>query len=522
MMTRKSRFGEALQSAIDKALEQDTPDIPAEHKARMFQELLDFYRAKQATIDLAIDGAVKLSASSWGASQVGRLEGTMRKDIAQVDGEVARGVLRSAELQPFVEAAQAQGVAAVSAGVSLGFDALVGVAAGLDALLRLDNDTMILRGWGIVDLGPDLFAGIGLNLGIWPALPTTDKKSYIGGLLLDVPLGPAIPVVIRIMVVQEGPGTKSSPSDFTLLGFTFAISAGKGGGLMVYRGVQYALAMPSRRAKLTVCNCTDGTNPCKPGTSSVPQNAVSTLVCTLENTSGKTITVASGGEMTIRMPSYFSSSDASSIQVKPPSGWISEGWNTNTVTLQYTGSSTLQWTDPLSITLMNVKPSKSSPTDGKVTVRIPDAEVPDATIDIPGVSAEASLTLVPSIKYATISKWTADFPNFKLIDGYPTSGTNVPATSQDDQNAVVPLTKVVDSNGKTWDLGYQFYVDDTTKQPCFRACWYQENTIPRNGSTLYGPNFVVLTTTGQDSTAYYSNVIDAPNYIKIISVALNP
>jgi hypothetical protein len=517
MKAGSSRFGDALQGAIDRALQAETPDIPAEHKAELLREMQEFHRKHRATIDLAVDGAVALAGSPEGRSQVERLEGSLRRDIARVDGEPARALLRRAELQPVVGSAQAEGVVAVSVGVSLGLSiVLIGAAAGADALINVNDDHVYVRGFGVADVGLDLFAGIGLNIGIWQAMPAIDQKTYIGGLLIDVPLGPA---VIRVMAVREGPGMWSSPSDFRLLGFTIAINYGVGAGVMVYRGPQYTLGIAPRRASLTVCNCTDGTDPCKPGTSSVAQNVSSKLLCTLENTSEKTITIAPGSTLTLTMPQFFTSSDVSAIQVTPPSNWTSQGWDNRSLTLAYSGSSSLDWTDALNITLANVKPSQADPLDGEVSVRIPDAEVQGATIDKPGVVAAANLTLVPAIKYATIS-WTATFPNFTLDAGQPSSGTNVTAVSQDSQNTVVMLTEVTDSNNKPWELGYQFYIDDTTQQPYFRACWYEQGTFVKYGTTLFAPNFMVLTSSNQASTAYYDNVQGNPNTMQI-TVKLN-
>lgn len=517
MTGSSSRFGEALQGAIDQASRTDTPDIPAEHKAGLLRELLAFYRKHRATIDHAVDGAAALSGSPDGRSEVERLEGALRQDISRVDGEAARALLRRAELQPVVSSAQAEGVVAVSVGVSLGLSVLlIGAAAGADALINVDDDRVYVRGFGVVDAGLDVFAGIGLNIGIWQAMPTIDQKTYIGGLLIDVPLGPA---VIRIMAVREGSGMWSSPSEFRLLGFTIAINYGVGAGLMVYRGPQYTLGVGPRRAALTVCNCTDGTDPCQPGTSSVAQNVSSKLLCTLENTSEKTITIAPGSTLTLTLPEFFSSSDASAIQVTAPSNWTSPTWNNRALTLEYSGSSTLAWTDPLNITLANVNPSQATPLDGKLTVRIPDAEVQGATIDKPGVVAAANLTLVPAIKYATIS-WTATVPDFTLDAGYPSSGTNDAAASQDTQKTVCVLAEVTASNNKIWELGYQFYVDDTTKQPYFRACWYEQGTFVNYGTTLFAPNFMVLTSSNQVSTAYFDNVQGNPNTMQI-TVKLN-
>src|ERR1044071_8807752 len=201
-MTRNIRVGQELQSAIDRSLREEMPELPAEHKARLLHELLAFYRKNQATIDLAVEGARQLACSAHGAAQIARLESMLRGGIAQVDSDAVRGLLRGTELQPFVASAQAQGVAAVSVGVSLGLSLLlIGGAAGADAIVKLDDNKVFARGFGVVDVGLDVFAGIGLNIGVWQTLPIVDQKTYIGGLLLDIPGTP-----IRIMAVREGSG----------------------------------------------------------------------------------------------------------------------------------------------------------------------------------------------------------------------------------------------------------------------------------------------------------------------------
>ena len=521
MTMTTSRFSEVIQRTLDRRLSEETLDIPAEYKQQMIRELREFYQRYQATIDLAIEGALALSDPAADTLQIDLLEDSLRQDPMGFDSGPAHALLYGDALQPMVASAQAQGLLGVSVGLSLGISLLlVGGAAGADVLIKLDDNKIYVRGFAVADVGLDLFAGIGLNIGIWQALPTIDKKVYIGGLLLDIPLEEiGLPIAIRIMLVREGPGFWSSPSDFKLLGFTFAINYGAGVGLMAFRGVEYLLGIPPKRAQLTVSNCTDSTNPCQPGTSSIAQNVSSTLVFTLKNTSGQTITIANGDSMLITMPSFFSVTDLNDIDVTPPTDWVSNGFTTSLLTLQYNGASTLSWTT-LVITLNNAKPSQSSPIEGTVNVTIPNAVVQNPTINQPGVVATASLTLVPSISYATISQWTLTHPDFPLVSGYTDSGTNVSVNSQDNRNVVVTLSEVTDSKGAIWILGYQFYVDSTTNDPRFRACWQKKDVFSRDGVTFFAPNFTKLTTESQTSTAFYGNVEGNTDYIEI-QVALN-
>lgn len=506
---RDSGLGDALQSAIERVSGAQGAEL------RELHELRDFYRRHRAAIERAVEGLRALAETP--AAE--RLADALRRDPAQVDAEAARGLLRGPALEPAVGSAQAEGLAGVGVGIALGLDLVIGGAAGAEVVVKLDDNSVLLRGYGVLAAGLDVFAGIGLTLGLYQTLPAVDTQNYTGGLLVDLPLGPG---ALRVMAVREGSGLWTDPSDFKLLGFIIGFYLGVGGGVMLYRGPQLTLALPSRRAMLTVCNCTDGTDPCQPGTSSIAQNVASVLDFTLENTSGKTITIAVGDEMTVDLPRYFTSDDASKIAVAPPKDWTSEGWNGTTLTMAYAGSSALAWdTGSIQFTLTNARPSQPDPLEGRVRVEIPDAVVDGSVLDKDGFVASATLTLVPWIKYATISVWSAGFPDFTLVDGQPTGGTDLTVPSLEDENAVAALTVVTDANGNDWELGYQFYLDPTTEAPYFRACWYEQGTFVKYDKTLFAPNFMVLSSSAQQSTAYYQNIQGNPNTIQI-TVTLNP
>lgn len=513
MRTRTSQFGEAFERTINKAMTEETPDLPAEHKAKLLGDLLDFYRKHQVTTDLAVESALKLADSPEGAAGAERMAESLRSS-AEPDGEAMYELVRSPAVQPVMTSAQAEGVAGVSVGISLGLSLIVGAAAGGDALVNTYDNSACFRGWGIVGAGLDVFIGLGLNVGIWQTLPVLDRKTYLAGFVIDVPVG-TYPAAVRFMSVMTGPAFDADHSEFELVGYTLAINVGRGAGFLYYRGVEFAAAIPPRRAQLAVCNCTDGSNPCKPGTSSIGQNISSILDFSLDNTSGKPITIAPDDQMIISMPSYFSSSDLAAIKVTPPSNWSSLGWGTaNNLTLVYKGSNTLSWNDSLTFALASAKPSLPSPTQGKVTVKIPDAKVEGATLDKDGIVASASLTLVPSVQYALISYWTAIHPDFTLVSGSTDSGKNVAATSTPNPNDVTTLGQVMNSAGEVWNLGYQFYVDSSL-QPCFRACWYQDGKFVQYGKTLYAQNVIPVTSSAGLSIAYYGNNQGNPNTLTI-------
>ncbi|MEM9553296.1 MAG: hypothetical protein AAGC60_03495 [Acidobacteriota bacterium] len=518
-MTTDRRFATALQTAIERSVNDETSELTLEQREAMGKGLLEFYAENPEPMERAAQALATLVKEKRSEAFAEQVDGALRTNRG-IDASRVRSALHGGDLQPVAESVAAEGITALSIGLALPqLDLVVpGGTVGIDALWVPSTNQVFGRGYAQASVGLDASIGIGLSLGLWKEVPTLDRVSYTGGWFIDVDLiFYGVPYVfLRVTALGVGDKFLTKPGDLTFVGAMLTINGGFGLGFELYRGIEVLIGLPSLRSSLTVTNCTDGTDPCSPGTSSIAQDVESTMVCKLENTSGKTIEIAPGDEMNLWVPRYFTDDDAAGITVDPPSSdWEVGEWDQRKMVMTYNGSDTLDWTGTLKTTLSTATASQDSPTKGYFKTTIPNAVVDGGTLEKTGVAATAKVELVPSILYATISTWNIEVPDFTVPENEPTSGSDVSINTQSSSSTVVELTEVQDSDDNTWILGYQFYIDDTTGNPYFRACWSKQGAIQIYGKTLYGPNWSDLSQGEATSVATYGNVTNGSDYITI-------
>ncbi len=509
-------FDDAIKRVSAQEQNQEIPEnlqeafhgkVPSQEK--LVELSREYYRKHQSTIDLAIEGALKVLDDPELEHQIRHQQDTFTPGGKPSENTInlATQVLESQELQKARNEAASSGLFGLGFGFSAGASLLLGLGAGGDVLWAPETNNCYLRGWGIFSLGLDASISAGLNIGIWEKLPEVDQSNTTGWVVDLFPMPMGYPVGIRFMTVME-----KVDGEYQVSGYTIELGAGIGGGFAYYWGIQYVWPIPSKRMKLKVKNVA-----MNPSTTYVVQNEVAEIQGTLTNTSGVGIIIHPNDEMTIRMPSYYSNSEVADMAVNLP-GWSAATADKQTLTITYQGSSNYTWPAGsnlvFNVTNVCTDSCSSKPKGSNVTVRIPQAVVPAAVVDRPGAVGSSALTLQP-LTISGTADWnmSIDSSVFQMVQFAPTSGTGVPLTLMESADDFRSVSSVMTKGSTTeyWYLGYQFYTNDSGKV-IFNAAWYYAGDTP---DPSYLGSKISLNSLRTTSTAYYEDDKRSDNFISM-------
>ncbi|MGW2660774.1 hypothetical protein ACWCW7_07390 [Nocardia tengchongensis] len=509
---------EAFKDALTRAAKLDKLGIsPGDTKelfpgrtptnVELVQACVKEYRKNQAAMDRAVQDVVNFLDSPDGVAYVKALEGSLDNPVPNnaLSIELAQEILHNGEFG--LAASHPQGLRGFGIGVSAGVSAVVGLLAGADVVFDFkDEATVHGRRWKGVSAKGGLSISGGLELSFWVQKPVTGA---IAGWLLDlyIPTKYVIMLFVRFMYIKQRPeGMKELDFGGVSLQFPLGIGLpirhdkGTDGVIAVFGASQQSFDRP-KRATLEVVNKATGL-----GTIAVQETA--TLEVTLTNTSNNDVTLSSGATMTINMPSYFTPTDVSAMQIDYP-GWTFADVD-GSLTLTLSKNTTWASGSDLFLVITNVKSSNQPPygqqsTPGKVKVSVNDVSF-DAQI-----LTAADFSLVWSTSQATLV-WDTQVTKPFTLTG-PAKGS-ITAYAQPG-NYIMELTTATDGDGVPWTLGYVFNYNTAIADkviPQVTACWWKTDA-PKAGKNVYYGNAVDQS--GQPSVCWYGGTSQSGSEITV-------
>jgi hypothetical protein len=515
---------EAFKDALSRAATLDQQGVTQEDTYDLFagrppsnvdlvQACMDFYHENQAVMDTAVQGALNFLNSPHGVAQVKALEGSFDSpDLNPLSVELASEILTSGEFEFGLTkaSAQPQALQGFGVGVSVGVSAFFGALAGADVVFDFQDNTQIHgRTWAGLSFKGGLSISAGLELSFWVNKPTT---GVIAGWLIDlyIPTDYVVVLLIRFMYIKE---RATGATDLTFSGVSLQFPLGIGyplrqqkeedPGVVALFGARQKAWDKTKRATLEVVNKATGLN-------TIAVEEVTTLEVTLKNTSGNDVVLSAGAAMTIGMPSYFTDSDVSNMNIDYQGWTFTNDGSKLTLTL----SASYKWNadakisfEITNVTSSNTPPLNEQSSPGKVKLTLDDTSFSNPIVQA------ADFSLVWSNSEATLD-WsvTLDTDDFTL-DG-DASGNTV-GHAQPGTEIIQLTTAKSTGTGDVWILGYVYNyntADPGKVIPQIYAAWWKQGSIKKPGNVYYG-NYVDQS--GNTSTCYYGGLSSTGSSIAI-------
>jgi hypothetical protein len=498
-------FADAMARAsnIDLALSvrnlgQEFPADFPRTEAEVVQKAREVYRANQAVVDAAVEGAVALLTSAEGKAHVDAFAAAtpggmmtdlgywiadrmlqadqfsaLRANLASPTELATTPAPETTDTTSSAPTASSPAFVTYGLGVSAELFYYIGIGGGGEALFGYARDG---RMWLDLELQYKSLGSGGLSLSFWTNAP---ENSIIFGIGIDLGKQFAnVLGVVRFMLIFQYIPVKH----FNFGGFSLQIGVGllepKLFAAGIFAGVQRVFR--STRVKLKVRNTATNTN-------NIQAAVTSTLAVTI--TSEVVLKFDAGATMRLTPPTYFTTDDLAAMTISPPDGWSLTTDNNDFV---FTADSAIEWSEgqQIKFDIDNVESAGSATgiTDGffKLTAH-PDTKIP--------VAATQNFDLVWEIFSASIT-WeaTSGSSPYQLTLGgvctgestcKSTSATTVYSANSLEPNEIISAT---DSDSNTWWLAYQFNytssgTDGYTAQ--LRAVIWNPNesdtVIPYNG-----------------------------------------
>ncbi|MEM1183173.1 MAG: hypothetical protein AAGM22_32825 [Acidobacteriota bacterium] len=526
MSRHENSFEQALLEALLRASAEDArtgavDDVDGEYwdavgevappRARMAEEILEFYREHRAAVDKGLVAAGRLLENSETAAQVKALEGSLAVTAEQgfplpVSVELAQRLGESAQQDLGAAVLRDSNLAGWGLGVSGGASAVVGVLAGVDLVFYTDDDTQVHpRTW----VGGSIKTGIsvngGLEMSFWTKRPIT---GVIAGWLFDTFFGGTY---VRVMLIKQRADGESRFSNYGL-----SIQFPDGFGLPLrqiyekhpslfgaYAGRQKAWARTKRFEFDVVDHATN--------VSSIAVGETATLDVTVKNTSSRSYDLEVGTTLELVMPSFFKNADVEGMEISA-SNWkfevVDDG---NRKVLQLTLDSAMTWNDGAKIefSITNAK-SSESPKAGRQAQR--GSIRLKLQSDAVKIFKTARFNLVWKTSSAVLD-WQATVADGQFtLTGAASGEISSYAESNNTIRTLTTATK--DGTDETWILGYIYnYNTAANNTPQVTAVWWEQGTLPVGGRTTYEGQSVAQS--GQTTTAYYSGLATDGNKIAI-------
>ncbi len=479
-------FERALQEAATLDQQRVAPDAdfalfpdPLPSNVEIVQACAGYYGQHQVVIDAALESALKFLRSPNGVAHVKALEASFESSEPNpLSVALASRILHSEEFSFTSSPDGIQGLEGIGVGVSVGAAIpQAGVFAGADIVF--EKDDIIFRAWAGANGKGAASASAGLELSFFTNTPTT---GVIKGSLVDVYVPyEDLPILffVRIMLIQQqvivgGPFIACGLSIQLPLGIDWTPEVPVTSVFAAYQRT----GKPKPQFALTI-------SPNQIVSKAPPVN----LAVRLTNTSTQDVTLNKGAQITISMPSYFQPTDVGNMKIDGLPGW----------TLSYSGNkliltmTTATWTWKNQATIpgasgFNITNVATAQLPSSGSFQIGDVSLILAYGTKIPVVKNAELDLVAKIAKGTITAWNIDFgppppppqkPDFSLVSGQPSEGTNVSITSAPDSKFQQLTQLYQESTGFTWMLGYVFDPD-----PRFAAAWFRTNAV-RTKNTFF-------------------------------------
>lgn len=514
----ESAFENTLRRATDDELffPHPRPDVIPSGAPRTEYEavsqVLDTYRANQALVDAAVQGAVTLLRTPEGAAQLAALQGAVVDGVpTELGRPIAENMLRSDSfkaLNTLLEGDQWQNFGmGIAADVLLPAFAGKGAGGGYEWMTKgviphrwwVDFEEQVAPNTPKTGVYP--WGGtIGFSMSFWQNTPLTG--TFFGVVAEITVVLDLFPIALRFMVAWQRAALSAS---IEFAGFAIELGAGiikpsllekakvgvAAGGFIGYQKAKSR----NRRLKLSVVNqATNG--------HTITVYTEATLAVTI--TAEYALSFADESSVYLHMPSYFSSDEVSAMTVVgAPDYW---DVSTNGRYIVFTANQDYDWDEgtTISFTIENVVTAGSQ--DGG-NIQDGTVQITAGTSNYPA-TAHDELDLVWEQYAVTITKWEATVGSGPLTLGDPCtgqsscSGSNIIAYSQNNTD-VTNLCYATDADDVEWSLGYQFNYEsngDGTYTTHFRAVVWKTTA----GTTVipYAQNWYPDGTNGTTSASY--------------------
>lgn len=474
------------------------PGVAPRSELEIVQEVLEFYRANQELVDAAVQSGTSFVETREGLSHVKALEGSLAGgEWSPLSGEIAGRIWDDDAFRGTRAQVTQSGLRTVGIGVSGDAFAWFGKAGGAEGLMPFAV-VHTARTWHTT-IERELVVGVsaGMSLSFWWDFP---MSGCIFGLVVQLALGGGLRVMlIRQRTVDDAdatPGAVPKPK-FPIAGF--AVQFGLG---FSFPGIAAGYYVGNQKARervpdlsISVTNATTGGNTITVNTEASLSVAVST--------GNIAYTLGDGTTLTLNMPYYFTEEEVSAMTISDlPSTWTYAASETNLVLTCADGGSWDARSTPLTFTIGNVESSGTIGTgtieEGLVTATL------DTTTETKYAVAALDLAWAQFSASVTWSAQIGDDDYFTFVTpctgASSCSGGPVTAYSQSSYK-VTPLLTATDTDGNTWEFGYQFNYTGDDNTPQIRAVMWQEDTsvavIPNSGLWIDSDH------SGTTSTATY-------------------
>jgi hypothetical protein len=491
-------LAEALQNASDaelaewRELPQEAADAAPRTQRAVVDKITEIYRAHQNVVDAAVQGLTASLQSTQGAADFKALETLYREGQApDLSRAITDRILESEEMRAFHS--QLKSADLVSAGVGIAGDIFYwgGIGGGYENLYDQYFD---YRAWGEFEVQYKAGITLGPSVSLWWNQPV---KSLIFGLVVELS---SAPYGIRVMVMGQY-GFVQKKFDF---GGILIQVGGASTKPQIAGGIFLGVSWPYLTRRLSV-DVEDTTTK----TSTIQVNTAATLAVTI--TANVELSFDTDSRMKVSMPYYFTSDDVAAMTITDLTGnWSATTDGTNFL-LEPSSSITMSAGDQITFRIENAQ-SAGTANAGEVQKGYVIVTTQPTNKKLPS-EAQAELSLAWE-QFAASVTWTAIAGT---ASGHLTltgdcanaqngcSGGPVTAYSQNNLN-ITTLATAVDSDGTTWNLGYQFnYVknEDGTYITRLRAAIY--DSTASSSVARYPGDWIEYGYTGEPSIAKYKN-----------------